>query len=228
MNDEPVPFYLERLVWPYVHTLIAGALYIALRNPAWTLLFVYIFESLELAFSFAFVMVSMILAEAPADSLIGDILMALLIILILFTLDRATGADVAFILVVSPVERLWAFALAGAISPLAALFGTEHFNFGVLLFYTLYVIIALAFYHRIIFGVEPGSVEWVAGRSIITWLLLSGAYTLVALPAFADGFLASMFMRMLIVSLFSLLTAAVVFHFSVWARVLAISARARE
>lgn len=212
MSAPPVPFYLETAIWPFIHTLVPAALYLSTRSWVFSLLVIYISETLEALLAPVF----SVLAEQIADALIGDILIGLLAITILLIWDRATGADVPFLLLVSPLRRFLAFVLIVALTIIAPQLTFEGFNFGVLFFFVLYMLVMLAFYAPVLFGTVPGSPAYVAGQSVVVWLLMASVYTLVALPLFtgASAFLTSMFLRMLFVSLFFLVAAFIVYHMS--------------
>lgn len=209
MSAPPLPFYLETAVWPFIHTLVPAALYLSTRSWKFSLLVIYISESLEALFAPIF----NVFAEQIGDALIGDILIGGLAITILFVLDRATGADIAFLVLVSPLRRFLAFLLIVALTIIAPQLTFEGFNFGVLFYFVLYTLVMLGFYASVLYDTVPGSAAHVAGQSIAVWLVMASIYALVALPVFS-GFLASMFWRMLFLSLFFLIAAFIVYHVS--------------
>lgn len=178
-----------------------------------SLLGIYISESLEALLAPIF----SVLAEQIEDALIGDIVIGALAITILFVLDRATGADIAFVLLVSPLRRFVAFLVIVVLTIIAPQLTFEGFNFGVLFYFVLYTLVMLGFYAPVLYDTVPGTAAHVAGQSIAVWLAMASIYTLVALPVFS-GFLASMFWRMLLVSLFFLVVAFIVYHVNFLAR----------
>lgn len=194
-----VPFYKEEKIWPFVHSLVPAALYIALRRPILALLIIYISETAEAIFRDIY----QVFWETVADSLIGDIVIGSLAIGVFWLLDQATGADIAFRRTVSPWLRFVAFVLVVVATPIANIVSSVSVNWGALAYYAIYLTVALVFYHPLLLKAHRGVVEWVAAQSIIVWLTLTFVYTLVALPKpnGSLGTIGSMFFRMLLTSL---------------------------
>lgn len=193
------PFTSEEKIWPYVHTLVPAALYIATRRPILSLLIMYVSESLEAIFRNVY----HVFWEDVNDALISDPLIGALAILLFWLLDQTTGADIAFRRLVSPWLRFFAFVLVVVATPVANVLDGARVHWGALAYYAIYLFVALVFYHRLLLSASRGALEWTAAQSIVVWLVLTLVYTLVALPNpnGALGDIGSLFTRMLLTSL---------------------------
>lgn len=203
------PFWQEQAVWPYVHSLIPMAVYIATRDLRLSILVLYISETLELLGAGTL----QVLAECIWDALLGDILIGTMAIFNLWLLDQRDDAGLYFKMIFSPWWRLAAFLFAFASMPLAPTFPiADTVTLGVLIFYVLYAAGGAWFYWGALKPAPYGSPEYLAGRSVATWLVYAGIYALVAFPI-SDQTATSRFFRMASVSLLLFLTSAVLYLF---------------
>lgn len=202
-------FFLEETAWPYAHSLVPAALYIAARNPLIALLLIYFNETAEVLLApFA-----PALRETSDDSLVGDIILGGMAIFIYWLIDLATGAHIAFRARVPLVLRITAAVLVILASFVVVRLKTDTINGGVLVFYAFYALIPLVLYSRAFFWPRRGTLDWITSQTLIAWLAFSFIYTIVALPV-TDGRAGvggTMWMRMFYTS-FILLTLAFVVY----------------
>ncbi len=85
-SDVPQPFWQEQTPWPYIHYVIALALYVALRNAFVTVLLLYVWESFEQLFVRINVLRNFE-REHWDDAWIGDPMMGKLAVLAFAVLD---------------------------------------------------------------------------------------------------------------------------------------------
>lgn len=195
-------YFAEEEQFAYVHAVLPAALYIAIRRPLVAILIVYVFESFEQA---AGPFVSFF-CESAQKGLLGDPAQGAAAILGLWIIDQVWGWDLAFRARVNGWLRLLMFIFLAAASPFVpTAVQTETVNWGILIYYAIYIFFPLLFFNQVVFNVQPGDSEArQAGRSVILWLVLAAAWTGVALINTEDGQLgiyASLWCRVFYISL---------------------------
>lgn len=107
-------FWRENSVYPFVHSVVPAALYVATRRVALSLLLMYVWETVEA--TLALVASRAMFGEHAADSLIGDPLVGALGIGALALLDAAYDWAPAVCAATALGTRLLAFAYIAGLS----------------------------------------------------------------------------------------------------------------
>lgn len=196
-------FYKEQTRWPFVHAVVALALYFALRNLVLTFLLLYVWESFEVLIAAAYNYFS----EGKTDSLLGDPLIGALSAFAFWILDQTTGWDDVFHDSVGGWRRFLCFALIAVPSALVEKDKSDvrirRPHIGTLLYTLYYIVVAVIFYIGIFD--EPVAV----GQSVLAWLTIVFIYALAGGAPITIGF--PVFMRVFFAEVAVTMTASILF-----------------
>lgn len=185
-------FFLENRIWPIVHTRVNAALYIATGRPLLCFFLACLWEVFE---RLVMRRLSAKWGEAIDDSLIGDPLVAALIILALWLIDVSTGWGQEFRALVPWYIRLLQFiAVAGAITAVAVFVPESSVNLQIFLIGLADVNVTLAFYLPYVWTRLFDSV----GRQMLLWIYVGSVLNLLCLLP-GKRFPFSTFMRVVFV-----------------------------
>ena len=201
-------FYRENTAWPYVHTIINAALYIATRNWLLSVVLMFVWEMVEYGI---ISQVSKTFSENPDDTILGDPIIGITIITALWLVDRATGWNIAFVVAVGPWIRFAAFVTVAVITSILATAFHES-GLAILLIGALYILASVLFYAPY----TGHSVQAQAWRSVVIWLYFVFIVTLLcaARNVPSGQFPYNIYMRVLFLNLVLLASALVVFVMS--------------
>lgn len=167
-------FFADESQWKFVHVLIPISLYINIRNGEpyrylIVLLILFLAEAAEAAGRYAFPG----LAETLDEAIIGDPLMGAAAILPLFFIDQATRFDKAFHDSVTQWQRLLVFVLQLAFVWVPTTLVSDNVNTGVIVFWAIYIVVALAVFAPLAFGGQRGepALARAARLSVYIWLI---------------------------------------------------------
>lgn len=156
-------FWREDTAYPFIHYVVAGSFYFMTRRLLLSLYAGYVWESIEVLL--VFIGLSFFL-ESRYDSLLGDIIIDTLSIVTLYAIDVFTGWHHSVLRHVPFAWRIAAFVLIAAASFIGNRFDTDNVHFGVIIFATLFVVLAVAVYAIPLIG----SGSWRAIASVVVWL----------------------------------------------------------
>lgn len=163
-------FYRENAVWPFVHALTNANLYIATRDWKLSIVLMYVWESFEFAVMTRFMEN---FSEVMDDSLIGDPIIGITIILALALIDYHTGWNLDFRRIVPAWNRFIQFVVTSVITCIIATTHEEPGAF-VLVIGAAYIATVLAFYGYYLFRTMPSrefaNIQRETKKSVALWL----------------------------------------------------------
>lgn len=205
-------FAAEDAPFPFVHAVIPIAFYISSRSILWTLLAVYVFETLEAAVAPLFP----VLTESVQDSLIGDPLIAFLAVLPFWVLDKCTNLDAVFEKHASVWARVLVFVFVGIPTIAVGQADTDTFYVGIIYYCAIYLFVAIIGYYELTFYIGNNVEMLYAKQSVAIWLLAVVVYATVSAPVTTGMMGISSWMRVLYVSVANNILALTVYIVSVY------------